>query len=224
VPSIIVLDTRQYWNVHADDHDALDATAACLLGGGVAIIPTDTVYGLAALPTQADAVRLLYSVKGRPGQMHLPVLGATVTQVLDLGIEMTGPAQALAERFWPGPLTMVLGFDPGTARPPWLSGRDEVAVRLPRHDFLAALLARTGVLLVTSANLHGMATPPSAAVASDMLGSRVGLVIDGGPLDGAPSTLVNVRHGGATVERVGALDPAAIAAALDGAGGLGGTA
>jgi L-threonylcarbamoyladenylate synthase len=202
-----------------DDSNALDATAACLGDGGVVIVPTDTVYGLAALPAQADAVQLLHAIKGRPERIHLPVLGASVDQVSWLGIEMTVAARALAERWWPGPLTMVFGFAAAAVRPPWLDGRDEVAVRIPQHAFLLALMERTGVLLVTSANLHSLATPPSADVVADMLGERVSLVVDGGPLYGEPSTLVNVRHGEATIERAGALATHLISDTLAAAGG-----
>jgi L-threonylcarbamoyladenylate synthase len=165
---------------------------------------------------------MLYSVKGRPENIQLPVLGASLAQVSELGIAVTGAAKILADRFWPGPLTMVFGFDADAARPPWLAGRDEVAVRVPRHAFLSALMSRTGVLLVTSANLHGQATPPSAEVVSEMLGSRVDLVVDGGTLDSQPSTLVNMRHGAATIERTGALAEPLIAAALAGVSGVAG--
>ena len=104
-------------------------------------MPTDTVYGLAARPVDADAVRAVYRLKGRPEGMHLPVLAASVDQVRALGVAFTPAAEALARRWWPGPLTLAFGFDPGLERPAWLDGRDEVAVRIPDHDFLRAVLA-----------------------------------------------------------------------------------
>jgi L-threonylcarbamoyladenylate synthase len=203
------------------DVDALDATAAALRAGGVVVLPTDTVYGLAALPHHAEAVQAIYRAKGRPEGMHLPVLGASVDQVRQLGVDLTGEAESLAQRWWPGPLTMVFGFDPRSRRPGWLDGRDEVAVRIPQHAFLLALLENTGVLLVTSANPHGSPTPASASAvtdALDALGAPGSLVIDGGLLEGEPSTLVNLRAGRATIEREGALSRQEIADTLGATG------
>jgi L-threonylcarbamoyladenylate synthase len=205
---------------HQPDHqDALDAAAAALQAGQVIVLPTDTVYGLAALPGDADAVRRVYLAKGRPGGLPLPVLAGSLEQVRQLGVEYSAPARALASRWWPGPLTMAFGFSPTAARPPWLTGREEVAVRIPRHAFLLALLPITGVLLVTSANPHGSVTAPTAEEAASYLAPHVSLIVDGGVLDSTPSTLVNVRAGGAVVEREGAITTADIAAALAEANG-----
>jgi L-threonylcarbamoyladenylate synthase len=206
------------------DVDTLDATAAALRAGRVVVLPTDTVYGLAALPDHAEGVQAIYRAKGRPEGMHLPVLGASLDQVRRLGVDLTGEAESLAQRWWPGPLTMVFGFDPRSRRPGWLDGRDEVAVRIPQHAFLLALLETTGVLLVTSANPHGSPTPTSAQDVIDALGGPdgpdglSGLVIDGGALEGEPSTLVNLRTGRATIEREGALSRQVIADTLGATG------
>ncbi|MGP0029221.1 MAG: L-threonylcarbamoyladenylate synthase [Acidimicrobiales bacterium] len=205
--------------LHVDDDDALDTTAAALRAGQVVVIPTDTVYGLAALPGDADAVRRIYAAKDRPEGLPLPVLGASLPHLLGLGIEMTDEARALADRWWPGPLTMVFGFAADAGPPPWLDGRDEVAVRIPRHPFTLALLERVGVLAVTSANRHGAPTPTSADGVRAALGAHVDLVVDGGPLRGEASTLVNVRARRAVVEREGALSARAIADTLVAAGG-----
>jgi L-threonylcarbamoyladenylate synthase len=193
------------------DVDALDTTTAALRAGAVVVVPTDTVYGLAALPTHSEAVQAIYRAKGRPEGMHLPVLGGSLDQVRQLGVDLTGEAESLARRWWPGPLTMVFGFDPRSPRPGWLDGRDEVAVRIPQHAFLLAVLEVTGVLLVTSANPHGSPTPASAREVTDALGAPNSLVVDGGALDGEPSTLVNLRSGRASVEREGALSRQLIA-------------
>lgn len=188
-----------------DDEGTVAATAQCLRAGGVVVIPTDTVYGLAALPTQPAAVQTLFAIKERPEAMHLPVLGASLDQVRQLGVELSDAATALAQRWWPGPLTLAFGFAKENSRPDWLAGRDEVAVRIPGHDFLLTLLEATGVLLVTSANLHGAPTAASADLVADSLGPQVALVVDGGTLSDTPSTLVNMRQGEATIERVGTL-------------------
>ena len=202
--------------MHADEKGA-QAAAEVLGGGGVIVVPTDTVYGLAARPTDADAVQAVFRAKGRPEGMQLPVLAASLEQVRALGVDLTPAALALARWWWPGPLTMAFGFDARSERPAWLAGRDEVAVRIPDHDFLRALLARTGVLVVTSANPHGAPTPRTALDVAASLGPSVDLVVDGGRLHDVPSTLVNVRGTEPVVEREGAISRAEVADALGGA-------
>jgi L-threonylcarbamoyladenylate synthase len=186
--------------------------------GGIVILPTDTVYGLAARPDARDAVQAVYRAKGRPSGMHLPVLAASVDQVLALGVAFGDAASVLATRWWPGPLTLAFAFEQGAERPAWLAGRDEVAVRVPDHAFVRALLRETGVLVVTSANPHGAATPLTAHDASASLGAAVDLVVDGGTLTEVPSTLVNVVGGAPALEREGAIPAAEILDALGGVG------
>jgi L-threonylcarbamoyladenylate synthase len=200
--------------VRADPQGAA-AAADVLRGGGVVVVPTDTVYGLAARPVDAGAVAAVYRIKGRPEGMALPVLAASNEQVRALGVAFTAPARALAARWWPGPLTLAFGFDPAVARPVWLDGRSEVAVRVPNHEFLRGLLAETGVLVVTSANRHGTPTLQAAADVADALGAEVALVVDGGLLHEVPSTLVNVAGPEPAVEREGAIDRSAIATTLE---------
>ncbi len=202
--------------VRADDEGRRLAVDV-LRGGGVAVVPTDTVYGLAAQPAEAEAVKAVYRIKDRPEGLHLPVLAASAAQVRALGVTFTSGAEALARRWWPGPLTLAFGFDTRLHRPAWLEGRTEVAVRVPDHHFLQALLEQTGVLLVTSANPHGAPTPRTAPDVAAALGLSVDLVVDGGPLRDVPSTLVNVRGREPSVEREGSISRDDIAAAFQGA-------
>ena len=183
----------------------------------IVVVPTDTVYGIAALPECPDAVATVYVAKGRPAGMPLPVLASSLPQVRALGVDLPPAALALAERWWPGPLTLALGLSEDPPPPEWLSGRDEVAVRIPRHPFLLGLMARSGVLLVTSANLHGTPTPHRADDALAMVAPHARLVIDGGVLDGAASTLVNVAGGRVVIEREGAIAAGEIEAVVAGA-------
>jgi L-threonylcarbamoyladenylate synthase len=192
------------------DAEGERVTAEWLLQGGVAVVPTDTVYGLAARPAAVDAVRTIYRLKERPEGMHLPVLAATVDQVRSLGVAFTPAAEELARRWWPGPLTLAFGFGLQRDRPDWLQGRTEVAVRIPAHPFLHAVLQETGVLVVTSANPHGAPTPRTAKDVAGALGSAVELVVDGGELQDVPSTLVNVNGPTPSVERDGAIARQAI--------------
>lgn len=201
--------------VPADD-DGMRAAVDTLGRGGVVVVPTDTVYGLAARPDDAGAIQAVYRAKGRPATLHLPVLAASLDQVRALGVTVTDAAGALAARWWPGPLTLAFGFAPGSARPAWLNGRDEVAVRIPDHDFLRGLLRTTGVLLVTSANPHGEPTARAVADVAASLGDTVDLIVDGGELNEMPSTLVNVRGEQAVVEREGVITRDEIDAARTG--------
>ncbi len=201
--------------VPADAEGARAATEV-LRSGGVAVLPTDTVYGLAARPGDQSAVQAVFRAKGRPEGMHLPVLAASVAQVRALGVSFNFAAEVLAACWWPGPLTLAFGFDPGLERPGWLAGRAEVAVRIPGHDFLRALLEQTGVLVVTSANPHGAPTPRTAHEVGGSLGDGVDLIVDGGTLEDVPSTLVNVHGPEAAVEREGAISQAKIERALAG--------
>ncbi len=208
------------------DADAEMEAATALLGGRVVVVPTDTVYGLAALPTSDAAVRSVYRIKQRPRELLLPVLAARIEDVRGLGVKVTAAAEAFAAGWWPGPLTMAFGFDEGAARPDWLATRTEVAVRVPDHELLRRILARTGPLFVTSANPHGAPTPVTAsAVVAALRGSpeaahAVALVVDGGRLTEVPSTLVNVNVNVAgagdrpVVEREGAVPTSALEAVL----------
>src|SRR5215472_15399722 len=108
------------------DAEGLGESAAVLRAGGVVVVPTDTVYGLAARPTEDVAVEAIYRIKGRPNTMPLPVLASSVADVESLGVRFTPAARALAARWWPGPLTLAFGFAAGTERPAWLAGREEV--------------------------------------------------------------------------------------------------
>ena len=198
-----------------DDEDALGAASKALRAGEVVLVPTDTVYGLAAMPDRPEAVQRIYLAKDRPAHQPLPVLAASLGQVRGLGVEFPEAATVLAAWWWPGPLTMAFGLSTTSLRPQWLAGRDEVAVRIPAHAFLLALMHETGVLMVTSANRHGEPTSPSPVEAGAHVAPYVDLVIDAGTLTAVPSTLVNVRGPNAVVEREGAISGEAIAAALD---------
>jgi L-threonylcarbamoyladenylate synthase len=201
--------------LRVDDEDALGTASKALRTGEVVLVPTDTVYGLAAMPDRPEAVQRIYLAKDRPAHQPLPVLAASLGQVRELGVEFPEAATVLAARWWPGPLTMAFGLSTTSRRPQWLAERDEVAVRIPAHAFLLALMHETGVLMVTSANRHGEPTSPSPVEAGAHLAPYVDLVIDAGTLTAVPSTLVNVRGPNAVVEREGAISGEAIAAALD---------
>jgi L-threonylcarbamoyladenylate synthase len=186
----------------AGDPGAVDAAVAALRAGGAVVLPTDTVYGLAALPAHVD---VLYALKGRPDAVPVAVLVADADQAATVGL-LDGPGRRLAERFWPGPLTIVLAPVDGDAT---------VGVRCPDDDLVRALASRVGPLPTTSANRHGEPTPPTAQEAAASLTGEPALVLDGGTCGGVASTVVDVSGGGdPVVLREGAVASSAIAAAL----------
>ena len=186
--------------------------AAKVLGdGGVALVPTDTVYGLAAAPDRVEGIRRIFEMKRRPPARNLPVMVADPDQLPALGVRVTdAAAKLLASPYMPGPLTLALGFTAPDAMPPWLRGRDEVAVRIPANDWMRELLRITGPLLVTSANMHAQATQESVEGILEQLAERPDVVVDGGTLSVVPSTLVNVNVDPPRIEREGAVPAAAV--------------
>lgn len=188
--------------------------AACLLEGGVALLPTDTVYGLAAHPAHPAAVARLFAIKDRPQQRALPVMVRDRAQIDALGATVTAAAaRLLASPFVPGPLTLALALT-AARRPPWLAERGEVAVRLPAEALMLEVLAATGPLFVTSANRHARPTPQRPADILAELAFPPALAVDGGARKSVPSTLVNCAVEPPAVEREGAVAAAAIAGLL----------
>jgi L-threonylcarbamoyladenylate synthase len=180
-----------------------------LRAGRLALVPTDTVYGLAAAAEVPGATAALFDVKERPIDVSLPVLAGSPSQAFAVCASVPDPARRLAQRFWPGPLTLVLPRRANLVLD--LGGADEstIGVRIPAHDDLRALLLEIGLIAATSANRHGQPTKPTLPEVLEQLGplaSRVALTIDGGACAGAPSTVVACRGGGEVeVLRVGRL-------------------
>jgi L-threonylcarbamoyladenylate synthase len=188
--------------------------AACLLAGGVVLLPTDTVYGLAVHPEQDEAVTRLFALKGRPRSVNLPVMISSRDDILALGGIVNRAAELLLEsKYVPGPLTLAIGVSPPDLAP-WLRGRVEFAVRMPDDERLLEIIKTTGPLLVTSANLHAEQVRESVPAILSTLASQPDLVIDDGNRDTVPSTLVNCRLVPPVVERVGAVPEEEIEAIL----------
>jgi L-threonylcarbamoyladenylate synthase len=180
--------------------ETLAAAARLLLDGGVAVIPTDTVYGIAAHPSCAAAVSRICTIKGRPTGKPIALLASGADAVEAFGAAFPPAARRLADAYWPGALTLVLPC-----------GAAAEGFRVPDHADTRALLAACGgTLRVTSANLSGEMPAVSAVDALRDVGLEADLVLDGGVSPGGvPSTVVSVDAGGAvTVLREGAI-PAA---------------
>jgi L-threonylcarbamoyladenylate synthase len=184
------------------DPAALDRVTRALLAGRAVVLPTDTVYGLAALPSHQDE---LLRLKGRPESVPIAVLVADAAQAESATASGLPPlGVVLAAAFWPGPLTLVLP----TPRGPTLG------VRCPDHAFVRAVAAAVGPIATTSANRHGRPTPEEAGAAAASLSGEVGLVIDGGVVSGAPSTVVDVTGTEPVILREGRISSTEIAAAV----------
>lgn len=190
--------------------DDVGAAARVLRDGGVIAMPTDTVYGLAASLDAPAAVARLYEVKDRPPQKAIPILLSDKDQLERVAAEIDDLTEALAARFWPGALTLVITAQPGlpahvTTIDP--AGRTTVAVRVPNDPVaLAVITAAGGALAVTSANRSGEA--PATSVEEILRLDTAGLdaVVDGGhsPI-GQPSTILALQEGGMTILREGAI-------------------
>jgi L-threonylcarbamoyladenylate synthase len=188
-----------------DDAGSADAVVECLSKGGVVVLPTDTVYGLAVLPAFGESVARVFTLKGRPGSVNLPVMVSSPDDLRALGLEVSESASRLFDSpLVPGSLTVAMGFR-GDERPRWLEGREEAAVRIPDDEWLLSVLRRSGPALVTSANAHGNETPENVREVLAQLHGSPDLAVDGGALRTIPSTLVNCRPDPPRVERVGAI-------------------
>jgi L-threonylcarbamoyladenylate synthase len=202
-------------DLSGSDHleEAVDAVVAVLVRGEVAVIPTDTVYGLICAPGFESAARAMFEMKRRPSDRRLPVIVADIEQArADLPLRWSAEAEALATAFWPGAMTIAFGTEESACD--WLVGRDEVAVRAPAHPLVQGLARRAGPLLMTSANLHGAPTPESVRDVLTLLASPPALAVDGGRLTGAASTLVNTNLSRPEIEREGASPAADVEAVL----------
>jgi L-threonylcarbamoyladenylate synthase len=201
-------------DVAADEGD-VGRAAAALLAGEAVILPTDTVYGLAALPSVPGAVARLFEIKRRPEGVPVAVLCESSQQALALAAPVTDEVQRLADRLWPGPLTLVLPRRVGLDLE--LGGSVEtIGLRCPDHDLVRAITARIGPIATTSANRHGEPTLTTAAELVHLFGQEVPVVIDGGTRATLASTVVDCTGGERRILREGAIDRGTIEAVARG--------
>ncbi|WP_134322514.1 L-threonylcarbamoyladenylate synthase [Cumulibacter soli] len=208
-----ILDATEH-DSEAYEH-AVEQAARTLSDGRLIVLPTDTVYGIAADAFNAPAVGALLAAKGRGRDYPVPVLVAD--QAVLHGLVTVAPEAAvkLTERFWPGALTVIVTYSPALA---WDLGETggTVGIRMPDSQVARDILARTGPLAVSSANQHGR--PPAASVeeATRQLGSSVQVYVDAGHTGGRPaSTIVDctvtppriVREGGISREDIRTVVP-----------------
>jgi L-threonylcarbamoyladenylate synthase len=184
--------------------EAFDAVVEVLRDGGTVVLPTDTVYGIAALANDPSATAKLFALKGRPEEVPLAVLVESLAQAETI-VEPPSPRAArVIERYWPGPLTVVLKCRAGARVALGGDGRT-AGVRAPAHAFIREVAAAVGPIATTSANRHGQPTPVTADEAASGLAGGVDLVIDGGPLSGVPSTVIDGTVEALTILRAGTI-------------------
>jgi len=195
--------------------DALARAADILSRGGLVVFPTDTLYGLAADPRHAGAVARVYHAKGRTAGQALPLIAGDLAQVETVATALPAATRRLAERFWPGPLALLVDAAPAIV-PAVHGGTGSVAVRVPAQAVARALARRLGFPVVaTSANRSGAPASHLAEVAAAAFEGDVDLVLDGGPTPGGePSTIVDARGAAPTLIRAGAIPFSQILEAL----------
>jgi len=192
--------------VKVDAEGALAEAATVLKGGGVVAYPSDTVYGLGAAASDARAIERVFAAKGRDAGKALSLLLADAADLAPLSAEVSLAARVLAQRYWPGPLTVVLRRSPAFHSAA-LGGGDTVAVRVPDHPFLCELIRALGEPITgTSANASGRPACRSAEEVQQELGDAVDLIVDGGPSAAGPeSTVVSLTGSLPMVLREGAI-------------------
>lgn len=184
-PAYAVFDLSQ------DRDEAITAAQDAVTAGRCIVLPTDTVYGIGADAFNAGAVAGLLAAKGRGRDMPPPVLVSDPAVLMALGSDIPDGAKKMAERFWPGALTLILRAQP-SLHMDLGDTHGTIAIRVPDHDDARELLRRTGPLAVSSANRSGRPSAESAAAAIEQLGESVAVYLEAGPTPGpVPSTIVD---------------------------------
>jgi L-threonylcarbamoyladenylate synthase len=180
--------------------------AELLRAGGLVAFPTETVYGLGADASSPKAVARLYAVKRRPPEHPVIIHFVSAQKAFSWARDVPAPARVLAERLWPGPLTLILKRS-ALAKDFVTGGQDTVGLRVPSHAIARDLLsAFGGAIAAPSANRFGLVSPTTAAHVREDLGTEVDLVLEGGPSEvGIESTIVDLSAGAAALLRPGGI-------------------
>ena len=197
------------------DRALIKRAASLLLRDGIAAMPTDTLYGLAADPFSLTAVQRVFSIKDREPERALPLVAANIEQVESHIGPLTPLARRLAEHYWPGPLTLVVPA-PGTLVRDVTGHTGTIGVRVPAHDVTRALCdACDRPLTATSANISGQMATGDPDVVWRTLGERIDVLVDAGLTPGGPpSTIVDVTERGPRLIREGAISWDSVLAAI----------
>jgi L-threonylcarbamoyladenylate synthase len=200
--------------IKADHPCAILHAADILQHGGLVAFPTDTVYGMAALPYKTEYVEGLYSAKGRNSARAIAILIGDYKDLKSVVEQFDDRTQCIAHQFWPGPLTLVV--PKLKSLPNALSQDGTIGVRMPDHPTALALLRKIGPLAVTSANVSGEDNTNTADEVYKQLNGRVHLIIDGGKTSGGvPSTVLDCISNCLKVLRQGPISLETIEAVLN---------
>lgn len=186
--------------------NAIEWTAERIVAGGVVAIPTDTVYGIAASLAHESALSRVFDVKERPGDRTLPVLIASTDALANLAASVSDETLVLLDRYWPGPLTVVVAARAGM--PELVTGPgDTIGVRLPNHPLAIEVIEKAGgAIACTSANLSGEPPARTAGEVAASIGDRLDLILDGGRTPGGvASTVIAVEDDRIRILREGAI-------------------
>ena len=197
--------------------DLIAYVVQSLAAGNVVALPTDTFYGLAVDPVNLHAVDRIYDIKTRARHKPLSLLIADVAQANELARDIDTTFDRLAERFWPGPLTLIVKA--GSKLPLRVTANTgNVALRVPEAPLCRAIVSALGLpITATSANLHGMPECTYAACVRDQFGDKIPLIVDGGPTARSVATTIVDLSGGNNswmILREGAIPTHEIALAL----------
>lgn len=189
-----------------DWHERADEAAALVREGGAVLFPTETVYGIGALPTE-EGVNKLFSMKLRPQGKAFQLLISGPEMLENFEAEVSPLARKMIDIFWPGPLTLVLGVKPGRL-PKALVHNGAAGFRMPAHDVCRDMIRRCGgALAATSANLSDRPVAKSCAEALRTFAGKIDAAIDAGTLDESlPSTVASIRNGDIIILRKGAVN------------------
>lgn len=205
----------QIFKINSPDDEKIKLVGEILREGGLAAIPTETVYGLAGNALDGSCARKIFAAKGRPSDNPLIVHISSLSQWNRLVREIPDSAKALAEAFWPGPLTIIL--PKSDLIPDEVSGGlDTVAVRMPENEIARAIIESSGVpLAAPSANLSGKPSPTSAAHVIDDMNGRIEAIVDSGDCNvGVESTVITLATSPARLLRPGQVTPEMLADVL----------
>ena len=176
--------------------------------GKLVAIPTDTVYGLAGDATNERAIKDIYSIKNRPSSKALIVQVGDFAGLRKFSIDVNKHVHKLADKFWPGALTLVVKASDSISKH-LLAGGETIGFRVPNHPMTLELLKQLGrPLAVPSANISGQPSPTSAAEVAEQLGDQIAYILDGGECSiGMESTIVEFKDDQPVIHRVGAISP-----------------
>lgn len=186
-----------------EDLNLIKEVAGVLKNGGIAVLPTDTIYGIVGLAANKTAVEKIYKLRKRTSSKPMIVLVASVEQITNLGIKVTLKQKAIFKKLWPNPVSIVINC-PAKKLHYLHRGKNSVAFRIPDNEFLQRLLTLTGPIVAPSANFEGEKPAQNIEAAKKYFKDSIPLYIDNGELNSPPSTVIQLEKNKFILLRQGA--------------------